>query len=286
MNSRNNSFLLRFIGTSAIIACLLIYTVGPVAAKGYYENHVLIPVEVDTAAFTLEAKIYRPGDLDIHPLVIINHGRSLGQEKKRPDLVELYQAEAVALVQKGFVVVVPARRGYGNSSGKDAELNFIYASANEGAKDVVEIVKHMQEQPYVDRGKVILMGQSAGGLISVAAASKNISGLLGVINFSGGLRQLNSSAGQSELAASFGLLGMLSNKIPMLWIYCENDSLFPPDYASLAYNAFRDNGGQAKFYLLPPHGTDGHGFFGSGTAIDIWMPIVEEFFDSINVMKR
>ena len=281
MNTPNKSFILRLMSTFFILAYLLINIALPGHANDFYETYSIIPIEVDSSIYNLEAKIYRPGDTAAHPLIIINHGRSLGEEKKRPDLIEFYRNEAVALVGKGFVVVVPARRGYGNSGGKDAEQNFIYASANEGAKDIVEIVKYMQEQPYVNRNKVILMGQSAGGLVSVAAATKNISGLVGVINFSGGLRQLNSPTGSSDLAAVFGLLGMLSNKVPMVWIYCENDSVFPPNYAALAYNAFKSNGGQAKYYLLPPYGTDGHAFFGGRATIDIWMPIVEGFFDSI-----
>jgi len=81
----------------------------------------------------------------------------------------------------------------------------------------------------------------------------NIKGVVAIVNFSCGLKGAGASAGdtQASLSAIFGLYGMMT-KVPMLWIYSENDTYFPPEVAYSAYNAFTKNGGQAKFIMLPP----------------------------------
>ena len=47
-------------------------------------------------------------------------------------------------------------------------------------------------------------------------------------------------------------------KIPMLWIYAENDMYFGAKYPREWFEAFSSAGGKAEFVQFPPQGDDGH----------------------------
>ena len=57
-----------------------------------------------------------------------------------------------------------------------------------------------------------------------------------------------------EVTREFGT----KSRIPMLWIYAENDTYFGPDLANRMHKAFTEAGGKAEFRIFPPFGSDGH----------------------------
>ena len=69
-------------------------------------------------------------------------------------------------------------------------------------------------------------------------------------------------------------------RVPMLWIYIENDTFFGPDLSKRMHQAFTSAGGQAEYHLLPPFGNDGHFLIGSPDGIPLWSPIVSHFLDN------
>jgi pimeloyl-ACP methyl ester carboxylesterase len=123
------------------------------------------------------------------------------------------------------------------------------------------------------------VGQSVGGLTTVAAASRNPPGLVAAINFAGG------AGGDPEHHPGVPILpGQLEDlyaemgkraQAPMLWIYTENDRFFEPRFSKAWAQAFAKAGGQVEFRLLPAFRENGHQLFAQGC--DIWMPIVEAF---------
>ena len=76
-----------------------------------------------------------------------------------------------------------------------------------------------------------------------------------------------------ETVAEFGRTA----RIPMLWIYIENDTFFGPTLSKRMYEAFRAAGGNVEYHLLPPFDDDGHYFIDSPKAVPIWAPIVTKF---------
>src|SRR5206468_6243838 len=80
-----------------------------------------------------------------------------------------YDALASWFVKRGYVVVVPRRRGYGLSTGEFAEASHRGSDASylhagrEAAKDIRATVEAFRSKDFVDGNRVLLAGQSAGG---------------------------------------------------------------------------------------------------------------------------
>ena len=70
-----------------------------------------------------------------------------------------------------------------------------------------------------------------------------------------------------------------TSRVPMLWIYIENDTFFGPALSKRMHEAFTTAGGKADYHLLPPFGTEGHFLIGSADAIPIWSPLVAKFLE-------
>ncbi|MEN6411430.1 MAG: alpha/beta fold hydrolase [Veillonellales bacterium] len=275
------------------IVCSLLLSPSLVFASDISEEYTKIPAKIDGMIYNLDAKIYRPSDDGVYPLIVLNHGRSTkAEERKKAELVDYYKIQAETLAKKGFVVVLAVRRGYGLSEGPDAEYSkaaTIYKTGLEGTKDVVETVRFMQQKSYVDSKHTIIMGQSCGGLIAVASATKNIPGLAGVVNFAGGLRHPDTVNpdiwtvyDEQYLISTYSAYGR-DAKVPMIWLYTENDSYFPPAISKRMFDSFVEAGGKAEFYLLPAFRKDGHTFFPSSATIPIWLPLFEKFLDTLNI---
>jgi dienelactone hydrolase len=124
-----------------------------------------------------------------------------------------------------------------------------------------------------------VIGQSFGGATAVAVAALNPSGVVAAINFAGGgggnpKTQPGRPCGPHRLETMFRDYGATA-KLPMLWVYTENDKYFGPTYPKEWFEAFRAAGGQGEFVQFPPHGEDGHSLFTAFPAV--WRPAVVEF---------
>jgi dienelactone hydrolase len=130
---------------------------------------------------------------------------------------------------------------------------------------------------------VIVIGQSAGGWGSIALSSVAPPSLKAVVTFAAGRGgrvdgKPNNNCAPDKLVEAAGQLGRTS-RVPMLWIYIENDTFFGPELSKRMYEAFTAAGGNAEYFLFPPHGSDGHYFIGSPDAVGIWSPLVGAFLD-------
>ena len=94
----------------------------------------------------------------------------------------------------------------------------------------------MVREPYVDRTRIVVIGQSHGGLTAMAFATQHYEGVRGVINFAGGLRLKGTRCfdWQDNLVHALRTFGAAA-RYPTLWFYGENDSYFhhPLDRRSL-----------------------------------------------------
>jgi hypothetical protein len=98
-----------------------------------------------------------------------------------------------------------------------------------------------------------------------------------VINFAGGRgsRGDRNVCGADAQVEAFGVFGQTA-RVPMLWVYAENDQYFWPELAQRFHAAFQASGGRAKFVAAPPYGRDGHSLFSEAGA-SIWIPIIDDF---------
>jgi CubicO group peptidase (beta-lactamase class C family) len=83
---------------------------------------------------------------------------------------------------------------------------------------------------------------------------------------------------------AFRLFGEHS-RIPMLWVYSENDHFFAPTEAQRFKDAFTAGGGDVEFGRAPAFGDDGHFLF-SARGMARWMPLVEVFLQRKSLVVR
>ena len=257
-------------------------------------EEIKIPMSVKSLSGTktiyLSGTLYIPDGQGPFPLAVINHGIPF-DEMKRKD-TQRFKNQSKEFVERGFVVVVPMRRGYGTSEGDHAEgyghcENPDYYSAGmESARDIKAAIDFMVQRPYVDKSRILLVGQSAGGFAALAAVSLNPEGVVGVINFAGGrgAKKGGGVCSPDTLIWTVGELGRRS-RIPTLWIYSENDKTVGPSLSREMREQYVKNGGNAKFVLLPPFMKDGHYLF-RAEWIPVWTPIVDEFLQDLKLLER
>ena len=230
--------------------------------------------------------VYRPQGDGPFPLFVFNHGRAI--EAKRAQQGR-YRPESMAryLVAKGFVVMVPNRIGYWETyGGFDPEFSgcrSIEPMSIAASDQVLATVAFARSLPYVDTSRWLVGGVSVGGLTSVATVGRAPEGLLGGINFSGGTGgnpEANPSKPCNPSATSQYWGRIAKNaKVPMVWLYWENDKFWGANNPKLWHQAWQDGGGQAQFAGLDAVGEDGHG--GVNLDMDRWLPVVDQFLQTL-----
>ncbi|MCX8028135.1 MAG: prolyl oligopeptidase family serine peptidase [Thermodesulfovibrionales bacterium] len=236
----------------------------------------------------LYATLYKPDGKGPFPLVVINHGTPRDMSKK--DRIFKFSSQSKEFVKRGFVVVVPMRRGYGGSEGNYAESYGrcenpdYYNVGMESAKDIKAVIQYMTEQSYVDKNRILVVGQSSGGFGSLALGSMKVDGLMGIINFAGVRGSIKEDFICSPVRLSQATYEFAkTSKVPTLWIYTENDKFVSPSVSKEMFDSYIKGGGKGKFILLPPFKQDGHSLFGDVDGIQIWMPIVDAFLKEIGL---
>jgi dienelactone hydrolase len=259
------------------------------------EQVVRVPVGIGTETgleqVSLVATTYHPAGAGPFPLVVLNHG-SPGSMWERQTMGR-YRAmlQIREFINRGFAVIVPMRRGYGDTGGPWAErfgacgAPDYYRAARESAKDVVAAVEFAQGLPFIKRDHVILVGQSAGGIASIAAASTNPPGVIGVVNFSGGRGgRPYTHPGEPCVAGNMTeAIGKLARtvKVPVLWHYSENDQFFAPRHVKAWFKAFEDAGATGRLVMQPSFQWDGHAIFGAERGLPIWTAAFDVFLKDI-----
>ena len=236
------------------------------ASLGQAPQHITFTATIDGANYTLEAMVYRPQDGNArHPFVLLTHGRNGPNPARNPLEVCAMSPLSEALAAKGYMVMMLVRRGYGASQGPDSEyLETAEASGFAGAKDVIAGVEYMRGQPDVDASKMLLMGHSQGGWVTLAASALSTDGVLGAVNLSGGINfqqehgtSIRSSVvNEIHMFHSAQIYGAAA-RVPSLWIYAENDN-FRTDSVRSWLSGFQQAGGEATLAVKPAYGTDGH----------------------------
>lgn len=237
----------------------------------------------------LQTRVLRPTGPGPFPLAVVSHGSPPDPAQRPAMQVPTYASASNWLLQRGYLVALPLRRGYGETGGPWVE-NFgscsspdYYRAGLTTAEDIRTAADFLRDRSDVRRDHVLLIGVSAGGWGSLAAASQNPSGVFAVINFAGGRGGHHPKAGNcapERLVAAAGRFGSTA-RIPTLWLYAANDSFFAPDLARKMFDAFVHAGGRAEFVALPAFGSEGHQVFGATDGRTLWQPPVEKFLDGL-----
>lgn len=274
-----------------LLAFLALVFAGP--AAGQDTARELVVSLPGPGGSTLAARVLRPPGEIRQPLVVINHGSPADGAQRAKMQLPRFATLSSWFLARGYVVALPLRRGYGETTSAWAEA---YGSCNnpdylgaglQGAADIRTTIDFLRAQPYVAPDRTIVVGYSAGGWASIALSSQNPPGVAGLINFAGGRgghqRQPGGTLGNCaptalvDAAATYGATA----RLPMLWLYAENDSFFAPALAARMADAYKNRGGRVTYQTLPPFGREGHDLAWESDGTPVWAPLVEGFLATL-----
>lgn len=276
---------------AALLALLLVAaTMQHAAADGFHREDLRITMAAAAPA-GLEAMLLRPSGSGRYPLALISHGAPRDPASRTTMSPYRMYRQAIEFARRGFAALVVMRRGYGVSGGRYAESNGpcdardYLRSARASAEDLAAAVRAMQNRSDVATDGMIAVGASAGGFASIALAATSPPGLVAAISFAGGRgsRGDDDVCDEAALVRAFAALGRTS-RIPMLWIYAENDKFFGPDLARRMHAGFTAAGGRAQLIDAAAFGDDGHTLFSRG--IPLWTPMLDRFLREQNLGTR
>ena len=271
---------------------LVVVTLGLLASPLSWSNGELDPrlneriIEIPLPdGKKLVATVFSPDGKGPFPIVVINHGKSLGDPKKQPRFRPI--PAATVFVTRGYAVVAPMREGFAQSDGK---FYLGHCSTLQDGYTQARSLKHtldfVRVQPWADPQRILLAGQSHGGLAAVAflAAYPQYPGVKGALNFAGGLRA-RACAWQQEMAEAFAHYGKTAKR-PSLWFYAQNDSFFNPELVRASFLAYTSAGGQAILIEPGPFKKDGHQLFGDPQGVSIWGPPTMRFLERLGMPSQ
>jgi dienelactone hydrolase len=262
---------------------------------------VRLPLLIDGKPVEVVAHLYKPPGDGPFPLVVYSHGRA----GDRLDRVKMQYPVPVGhgnyWLRKGVALVAPMRPGYGETGGADMEdsgvkwrgsecyTNPDYAHVAAGAsRTVLATYVWALKQPWVRKDRILIEGQSVGGLTTVATAALNLPGVVGTVNFAGGSGgNPEASPGKScrpgnltEIYREFGQKA----KQPSLWLYADNDLYWGPEMPKVWHQAYKAGGSDTELVqtnAVP--GADGHQLLLSGWRM--WTAPLDAFVKKVDLVS-
>jgi dienelactone hydrolase len=244
--------------------------------------HLTVRTPDGARPIMLEATFYPPAGPGPAPLAIFTHGSDVGRNQLR---TWSFSTEAHWLRDNGFGVLALMRRGRGRSEGINGEEDFgrahdgslvdVSAGVEQAVEDLDSAIAYGRALPGIRPGPVLLAGQSRGGFLAMHYTGLKPGDVMGVVNFSGGWYPYGPVTTPYYANAGRGA----AEKVPQLWLYANNDKLYPEALIREYYQAFTATGGRARFELLHDVPGDGHLL---RLHPDRWRPIADEFLASLS----
>ena len=129
-----------------------------------------------SGSLRIHAYLYKPSGDGPFPVVIYNHGARTGRAR-RPEPNEFV---GNLLTRAGYVVLIPERRGNGDSDGptlaeaigSDLGQRFVERVEAE-TDDVFAALDYLRTLPFADTKRIGMMGHSLGGIVTMFAISRS-----------------------------------------------------------------------------------------------------------------
>ncbi|MBU3541659.1 alpha/beta fold hydrolase [Polynucleobacter sp. MWH-Loch1C5] len=260
---------------------ITVYTLLTLSFSAWAAREEVIRVPYDWN-WTLETTIFKPYGEGPFPLVILNHGKEFGDAR----LQKRYRGYPIAreFTKRGYMVAMPMRLGFSKSDGVYKQYGCdMVKDGYIQAESVAPAVDFFKKRADVDPNRVVMIGYSYGGVVSVAYAAAYPNTVRGVISFAGGFKKISGGCiWDIELSKAYAEFGS-KNKTPQLWIYANNDSLFSPAMVERMYRSFRQPNIPTRAVILDDFEDDGHKLFEDPDGVSLWLPEVENFFKTLNL---
>jgi dienelactone hydrolase len=246
------------------------------------EQVVMLPVNDNGSRLQFETTIFRPPGNGPFPLLLMNHGKERGSPglQKRDRFLSMSRE----FVKRGYAVVVPMRKGFSQSTGGYSDYGCNMKDNGQlQANDIEAALAELVQQPWVDPARIVIAGQSYGGLATMAFGTRNFPGVRGLLNFAGGLRIDGGNCNwRASLVTAFADYAART-VLPSLWFYGANDSYFNQPLANKLAQAYQAAGGRAQLVAFGNFKSDAHGMVGSRDGVAIWWPETERFLQTIGM---
>lgn len=254
-------------------------------------HHYNVPAILGTDR--LEMTLMFPNGTGPFPVAVFNHGDIvIDSVYMRYRFRYVDRIVAREFLQLGWAVAFPTRRGVGLSEGIYPFRNF---HVNDGdptykarvhAQDILPALEFLKTQSGLDASRMLVMGQSAGGYAAMHIASLNLPNVVAAVNFSGG-RSDKVGTGEAgflnnTMVNGFAEFGK-TTKVPMLWVFAENDSRYSANTIRASYQAFLEAGGKATLSLSPPIEGDGHYIH---NRPELWRQALRDYLSEIKGTSR
>jgi dienelactone hydrolase len=250
----------------------------------------MVPVTVDGETVKLATITYKPAGSGPFPTLIYHHG-STGRGLDPSVFPRPYDPKTLAewFTARGWAMVLPQRRGRGGSEGTydegfavnraqgySCEPTLSLPGAERALRDIDAITSVILAQPFVDRGKVAVGGQSRGGVLAVAWSGRQPNVPRALVNFVGGW------LGTGCWSASEVNQTLFKKGVPYerqtVWLYGDKDPFYPLGHSRENFAAFKTAGGRGSFHdFAPPEGFNGHQI---GAVPTLWTATLEAYLAS------
>lgn len=254
-----------------------------------------LPVTIDGQMVNLEMRRYTPeilpGAETKFPTLVFNHGSTGDGTDTNYIQVAVTETEVVNFfLKRGWAVVLPYRRGRGGSDGLydegfhidrsqgyTAEPKRSLAGADRALADIEAAITAISAMDFVDSKRLLIGGNSRGGILSVAYSGSHHEQICGVINFVGGWLDASSA---DRVNPSLFQRGSSYPK-QTLWLYGDKDSFYPLAHSRQNFQAFLDRGGKGQFNEFElAAGADGHII---ASMPNLWTSILEGYLKSLEL---
>jgi pimeloyl-ACP methyl ester carboxylesterase len=244
----------------------------------------------DGKPVNLEVVIFRPNGVGPFPLAIFNHG-STGNGKNSALFTETLFDVGLAdfLNNRGWIVAFPQRRGRGRSDGLydegfsadrrqgyTCDFDRSLSGAERALGDIGAAMAALRQRRDVAPSRVLIGGQSRGGILSVAYAGIHPDQIFGVINFVGGWMGTHCDTA-GRLNGTLFVRGARFDR-PTLWLYGDQDPHYNIQHSRNNFRVFQSAGGQGTFLVFTVPGGYGHAVL---SAPELWQGPVAEYLSSL-----
>ena len=239
----------------------------------------------------LEAVIFKPSGAGPFPLAVVNHGSTgSGVDTSRFGQTWYNLPFASFLNERGWIVAFPQRRGRGRSdglydegfadnrnAGYTCETEKSLAGADRALRDLDAAVASLRRRPDVTGSRLLIAGQSRGGVLSMAYAGDHPEQIAGVINFVGGW--MGEGCVNAPLINQTLFKRAARFDRPTLWLYGRNDSFYSIAHSQSNFAAFRAAGGKGEFLEFDVPSGNGHYVMGYSR---LWSAPVAGYLDAVD----
>ena len=271
------------------VFCLLLCVIA-LETKAQDET-IWIPAGLtdDGEEILLQTFVAKPDSPCPYPVLIFNHGSAGNAAPESVRRTFYPEAFAEVFTDRGWLVLFPQRRGRGGSGGDYAEgLNArgggyscetdqSLRGMERALEDIDFVMRHVEARPDADLSRIVIGGQSRGGILAVVYAGTRDTPVAGVLNFVGGW--INDRCWNATPINTESFIRGAEFSENTLWLYGLNDQFYGIGHSRTNFEAFIEAGGQGEMLEFSlPDNRNGHALI---LYNDLWGSAVDGYFKEI-----